>query len=95
VQTCLDQATLTVYSELAAVYVTEVDLDACKLSGKPLQIAIHFASDELDHPSIYRNSFGAVDLNPHAFVPRSPLRAVQRTSWRLDSMPAWRIPFIR
>src|SRR5262249_55469173 len=93
-RTGFDPTTLIVYTELAAVDVTEVDLDPCKLSGKPLQTAIRFVSDELDHPSIYQNVFVAVDLNPHAFLCSPPTTGGSKISGRLDSTPAWMIPFI-
>jgi len=50
--TGFDQATLIVYTELAAVDVTEVDLDSGKFAAKPLQKPIHFASDKLNHSCI-------------------------------------------
>jgi len=68
----LDKATFIVYTDLAAVDVAEVDLHSGKFAPKPLQKPIHFASDELDHPSIYRNVLVAVDLNPHAFLCSPP-----------------------
>jgi len=70
--TGLDEATLIVYTELAAVHVAEVDFHSGKFTAKLLQKPIHFASDELDHPSIYRNVLVAVDLNPHAFLCSPP-----------------------
>ena len=72
--TSLDQATLIVYAELAAVDVAEVDLHAGEFAAELLQKPIHFASGELDHPRIYLYVFVAVDLNAHTFLcsPPSP-----------------------
>jgi hypothetical protein len=76
--TGLDEAALVVYAELAAVNVAEVDLHSGKFAAKSLQEPIHFAPDELNHPSIYRDAFVAIDLNPHAILCSPPsLRAVK------------------
>jgi hypothetical protein len=78
--TGLDQATLIVDTELAAVDVAEVDLHSDQFAAKPLEKPIHFASDELDHSRIYSYVFIAVDLNPHAFLCSPPSPGRSKTS---------------
>ena len=67
-RTGLDQATLVVDTELAAVDVADVDLHSGKFAAKSLQNPIRFASDKLDRSRIYRHVFVTIDLNPHIFL---------------------------
>jgi hypothetical protein len=90
--TDLDQATLIVDPELAAVDVAEVDLHSYQFAAELPQKSIHLTSDKLVHSRIHRYVFVAVDLNPHTFLCSPPSRAV-KDFLRSDSQLEAMIPF--